>query len=44
MTADFKDNLEALKVKLSPEKSYDVVYRVIKIGGRDACFFFVDDF
>ena len=44
MTADFKDNLEALKVQLSPEKSYDVVYRVIKIGGRDACFFFVDGF
>lgn len=44
MTADFKDNLEALKVQLLPEKSYDVVYRVIKIGGRDACFFFVDGF
>ena len=44
MTADFKDNLEALKVQLLPEKSYDVVYRVIKIGGKDACFFFVDGF
>ena len=44
MTADFKENLEALKVQLSPEKSYDVVYRVIKIGERDACFFFVDGF
>ncbi|MBE5852461.1 MAG: spore germination protein [Lachnospiraceae bacterium] len=44
MTSDFKENLEALKVQLSPEKSYDVVYRVIKIGERDAFFFFIDGF
>jgi len=44
MTSDFKQNLEALKTKLSPDESFDVVYRVIKIGGRDACFFFIDGF
>lgn len=44
MTTDFQENLEALKVQLLPEQSYDVVYRVIKVGGRDACFFFIDGF
>ena len=44
MTADFKENLAALKEILSPDISYDIVYRVIKIGGRDACLFFVDGF
>ena len=44
MTTDFQENLEALKVQLLPEQSYDVVYRVINVGGRDACFFFIDGF
>ena len=33
-----------MKEILSPDISYDIVYRVIQIGGRDACLFFVDGF
>ncbi len=44
MTADLKENLAAMKEILSPDISYDIVYRVIQIGGRDACLFFVDGF
>ena len=44
MTADLKENLSIMKDILSPDISYDIVYRVIKIGGRDACLFFVDGF
>ncbi len=44
MTADFAENLAAMKELLSPDVSFDIVYRVIKIGGRDACLFFVDGF
>ena len=44
MTADLKKNLDVMKEILSPDVSYDIIYRVIKIGGRDACLFFVDGF
>ncbi len=44
MTADLKDNLEVMKEILEPDVSYDIVYRVIQVGGRDACLFFVDGF
>lgn len=44
MTANLKENLAAMKDILSPDVSYDIIYRVIKIGGRDACLFFVDGF
>ena len=44
MTADFKENLAAMKEILAPDISYDIVYRVIQMGGRDACLFFVDGF
>ncbi len=44
MTSDLKENLEAMKEILSPDISYDIVYRVVQVGGRDACLFFVDGF
>lgn len=37
-------NMEYLKEKLCPDKSFDVVYRVIEIGGRKACICFIDGF
>lgn len=44
MSNSFEDNLKYLKEKLRCEQNYDVVYRVIKIGGKQAFFFFVDGF
>ena len=29
---------------LNPEKSFDVIRKNTKIGGKDACYFFVDGF
>lgn len=37
-------NMEYLKENLCPDESFDVVYRVIEIGGRKACIYFIDGF
>lgn len=44
MTFSLKENMEVMKEILAPDVSFDIVYRVIKVGGRDACLFFVDGF
>ena len=44
MTASLQENLAAMKEILSPDVSYDIIYRMLKIGGREACLFFVDGF
>jgi stage V sporulation protein AF len=33
-----------LNEKLMVDKNFDIVYRVIKIGGKDACLYFIDGF
>ncbi len=38
------DNLALFKTELQTDKNFDVVYRVVEIGGRNACLFFVDGF
>ena len=39
---NLEDNLEHLKQTLSLEKNFDVVYRVVSIGGKKGCLLFVD--
>ena len=39
---NLSENLEHLKQTLSLEKNFDVVYRAITIGGKQACLLFVD--
>ena len=39
---DFSVRLEELKTILQADKSFDIVYRVVEIGGRKGCLFFVD--
>lgn len=41
-TQDFSSRLEELKNLLQADKSFDIVYRVVEIGGRKGCLFFVD--
>ena len=38
------DNMEYLHKELNVEANFDVVYRVISIGGRQACLYFIDGF
>lgn len=44
MTASLKENIDFLNRKLDIDKNFDLVYRVIQIGGREACMYFVDGF
>lgn len=44
MDTVLQHNMEYLKEKLCPDESFDVVYRVIEIGGRKACIYFIDGF
>ncbi len=44
MTASLKENMDFLNRKLDIDKNFDLVYRVIQIGGREACMYFIDGF
>ena len=44
MTASLQENMDYLARRLCPDKSFDIVYRVIEIGGRQSCIYFVDGF
>ena len=44
MTASLKENMDFLNRKLDIDKNFDLLYRVIQIGGREACMYFVDGF
>lgn len=39
-----KDNMQYLDQELKVQINYDIVYRVIRIGGREACLYFIDGF
>ena len=41
---NLKDNITYLRKKLNVETNFDVVYRVVHIGGREACLYFIDGF
>ena len=44
MTASLKENMAFINRKIDIDKKFDLVYRVIQIGGREACMYFVDGF
>ena len=44
MKTDLEENMAYLNEKLAVDANFDVVYRVIEIGGRRACMYFVDGF
>ena len=39
-----EDNIARFNQKLDTDTNFDVVYRVAKVGGRNACIYFVDGF
>ncbi|MCM1100539.1 MAG: spore germination protein [Clostridium sp.] len=44
MTGNLQEDMRYLNRILGVERNFDLVYRVIKIGDRDACMYFVDGF
>ena len=44
MSGVLKENMAYLHDRLAVDVSFDLVYRVIRIGERDACMYFVDGF
>ena len=44
ITGNLKADMSYLNEKLQVDKNFDIVYRVIQIGGKEACFYFVDGF
>lgn len=41
---NLEENMRVLSKILQEDKSYDLVYRIIEIGGRKACFYCLDGF
>lgn len=44
ITSSIEENMQYLKERLWVDKNFDVIYRVIHIGGREACLYFLDGF
>lgn len=44
MSGSLQQNMEYLNKRLAVNENFDVVYRVIKVGDRDACMYFIDGF
>ena len=44
MTASLQENIAYMNGRLAVDVSFDLVYRVIRIGEREACIYFIDGF
>ena len=44
ITTSLQENMDYLNQLLQVDVSFDLVYRVIQIGGRNACIYFIDGF
>jgi len=44
MTSSLQESMDYLNEKLDVDKNFDLVYRVIRVGGRNACIYFIDGF
>ncbi|HIZ44042.1 MAG TPA: spore germination protein [Firmicutes bacterium] len=44
LSSHIGDNIQLFHELLNVDKNFDIVYRTMKIGGRQACFYFVDGF
>ncbi len=41
---NLQDNMTQLDALLNIRANFDIVYRVLRIGGREACLYFIDGF
>lgn len=44
ISGSLKSDMNYLNTALDVEKNFDVIYRVISFGGREACMYLVDGF
>ncbi len=44
MSSSLEENMAYLNREIKAGKSFDIVYRVIRVGGRNACIYFIDGF
>lgn len=44
MTSSLQETMQYLNNRLDVDKNFDLVYRVIRVGGKDACIYFIDGF
>ena len=44
MSTSLSENMKYLNNCLAVDQNFDIVYRVIQIGGREACMYFIDGF
>lgn len=44
MSTSLSENMDYFNKRLSVDTNFDIVYRVVKIGGRNACMYFIDGF
>ncbi len=44
MSSVLSENMQYLNERLKVDTNFDIVYRVIKVGGSNACMYFVDGF
>lgn len=44
MTTSLEESMRYLAERLKPDTNFDIVYRVIHVGGKQACIYFIDGF
>ena len=44
MTPSLQQTMSYMNEHMKPDVSFDIVYRVIEVGGRQACIYFIDGF
>ena len=44
MTTSLEESMRYLSERLKPDTNFDIVYRVINVGGKQACIYFIDGF
>ena len=44
ISSSLEDNIQYLNHELGANASFDIIYRVIQVGGRNACMYLIDGF
>lgn len=44
MSSSLEENMRYLNQRLAVDQNFDLVYRVINVGGKNACIYFIDGF
>ena len=44
ISSSLEENMRYLNKELGTDASFDIIYRVIQVGGKNACMYLVDGF